>query len=56
LLGGYVGANYIDYNDAITLINRLIDSQSYLSKKPDVYKKTAKTMIDKGINQPTYIK
>jgi hypothetical protein len=55
LLGGYVGANYIDYNDAITLINRLIDSQSYLSKKPDVYKKTAKTMIDKGINFPTYL-
>jgi hypothetical protein len=55
LLGGFVGANYIDYNDAISLINNLIDSQSYLSKKPDVYKKTAKEMIDKGINFPTYL-
>lgn len=55
LLGGYVGANYIDYNDAIALINNLIDSQSYLSKKPDVYKATAKQMINKGINQPTYL-
>jgi hypothetical protein len=55
LLGGYVGANYIDYNDAISLINNLIDSQSYLSKKPDVYKQTAKQMIDKGLNFPTYL-
>jgi hypothetical protein len=55
LLGGYVGANYIDYNDAISLINNLIDSQSYLSKKPDVYKKTAKEMVDKGLNFPTYL-
>ena len=55
LLGGYVGANYIDYNDAIALINNLIDSQSYLSKKPDVYKATAKQMVDKGLNFPTYL-
>jgi hypothetical protein len=55
LLGGYVGANYIDYNDAISLINNLIDSQNYLSKKPDVYKKTAKEMVDKGLNFPTYL-
>ena len=55
LLGGYVGANYIDYNDAIALINNLIDSQSYLSKKPDVYKTTAKQMVDKGLNFPTYL-
>jgi predicted transcriptional regulator len=55
LLGGYVGANYIDYNDAISLINNLIDSQSYLSKKPDVYKQTAKQMVDKGLNFPTYL-
>ena len=55
LLGGYVGANYIDYNDAIALINNLIDSQSYLSKKPDVYKQTAKQMVDKGLNFPTYL-
>jgi hypothetical protein len=55
LLGGYVGANYIDYNDAIALINNLIDSQSYLSKKPNIYKKTAKQMIDKGLNFPAYL-
>jgi hypothetical protein len=55
LLGGYVGANYIDYNDAISLINNLIDSQSYLSKKPSIYKATAKQMVDKGLNFPTYL-
>jgi hypothetical protein len=55
LLGGFVGANYIDYNDAISLINNLIDSQSYLSKKSSIYKVTAKQMVDKGLNFPTYL-
>lgn len=54
-LGGYVGAGYIDLEDAIDLINELIDSNDYLSAKPSVYKKTAKTMITKGITQPLYL-
>jgi hypothetical protein len=56
LLGGYVGAGYIEYDYSIQMINKMIDCNSYLSQKASVYKKTAKTMIDKGINQPTYLK
>ena len=55
LLGGYIGANYIDYNYSIQMINNMIDSHHYLTQKASVYKKTAKTMIDKGINNPTYL-
>lgn len=55
LLGGYVGAGYVDYNHAIQMMNNLIDSHHYLKQKSYVYKKTAKTMIDKGINFPTYL-
>lgn len=55
LLGGFVGANYIDYNYSIQMINRMIDSHHYLSQKAYVYKKTALTMIKKGINNPTYL-
>lgn len=54
-LGGYVGSGLIDYNNALSLINRLIESNQYLSTKhrtADVYKKTAKQMIDKGILSP----
>lgn len=55
LLGGYVGAGYIDYNYAISFINNQIDLHHYLKQKAHVYKKTALTMINKGINQPTYL-
>jgi hypothetical protein len=51
-LGGYVGAGYIDYYKAIDHINRLIESNSYLSTKSEVYKKTAQEMINKGQRQP----
>jgi len=54
-LGGYVGAGYIGQTEATELINHLIESNSYLSQKPMVYKATAKTMIEKGINQPLYL-
>lgn len=55
LLGGYIGAGYIDYNYAVCFINNQIDLHHYLKQKAHVYKKTAKTMIDKGINEPTYL-
>lgn len=55
-LGGYVGAGYISETDAIYLINRCIDSNAYLSTKAPIYKKTASTMIQKGINEPIYLK
>jgi hypothetical protein len=53
-LGGYVGAGYISQNDAVYLINRCIEQNAYLSKKADTYKKTADTMIKKGMMQPLY--
>jgi len=53
-LGGYVGAGYITETDAVYLINRCIDHNSYLSKKATTYKKTALTMIKKGILTPLY--
>lgn len=55
LLGGFVGAGYIGYDHSIHFINQLIDGHHYLRQKAWVYKKTAKTMIDKGINVPAYL-
>jgi len=60
-LGGYVSAEYISENDAIILINKCIDNNTYLSRRAsginmaDVYKKTAKTMIIKGQTQKLFI-
>jgi hypothetical protein len=54
-LGGYVGAGYITEADAIYLINRCIECNSYLSQKASTYKKTAFTMIKNGIRQPLII-
>lgn len=51
-LGGYVGAGYLNESEAIGFINALIDSNAYLSIKPDVYKKTAIQMIKKGQLNP----
>jgi hypothetical protein len=56
LLGGYVGGGHIDHSDAVSIIHNLIESNAYLSQKASIYKKTAVTMINKGVNQPTYIK
>jgi hypothetical protein len=54
-LGGYIGAGYIGLYDAITLIDDLIDTNKYLSIKPAVYKKTARTMLNKGQSKPLYL-
>jgi Skp family chaperone for outer membrane proteins len=55
LLGGYVGAGYIDESTAYNEICKMIESNTYLSIKPQVYKQTAKTMIKQGQNEPIYI-
>jgi hypothetical protein len=55
LLGGYVGAGYLDYNYSIQMINKMIDSHHYLSKKGYVYKKTSLTMINKGMLNPVFL-
>jgi hypothetical protein len=55
-LGGYVGAGYINEHHAIDLMERLIDTNNYLSKKAEIYKKTAQEMIKKGQFAPIYLK
>ena len=55
LLGGYVGAGYVEYNHSIQMINRMIDEHHYLRQKGYVYKKTSLTMINKGMLNPTYL-
>lgn len=61
-LGGFVGSGYIDHQDAIQLINNMIDGNAYLNppakngyKKSSIYKKTASEMIEKGIQKPLYL-
>lgn len=56
LLGGYCGAGYIDLSDAVNIAHQLIDSNAYLRQKASIYKKTAITMINQGMNEPTYLK
>ena len=51
-LGGYVGSDYVSMSEAIDIIDGLIDSNVYLTKKSSVYKKTARQMIEKGALQP----
>lgn len=55
LFGGYVGAGYTDYLDAENFIISQIYSNAYLSQKASVYIQTAKTMLKKGMLQPTYL-
>ena len=54
-LGGYVGAGYLFFDQAEQHMHALIDSHSYLSKKANVYKRTATEMIRKGIDKPLYL-
>lgn len=55
-IGGYVGGGYLDTETAIDIMDRLIDSNHYLSQKASIYKKTSRTMINKGVSVPLYIK
>lgn len=54
-LGGYVGAGYLDKETAVAIIENAIEGHAYLSKKADDYKRTAKTMINKGEMYPLYL-
>jgi hypothetical protein len=54
-LGGYVGGGYIDHSQAVQLIDSLIETNSYLSQKQQVYKKTAREMIQSGTKKPIYL-
>jgi hypothetical protein len=55
LMGGYVGAGYIDQQHAIDAMQQMIDGNGYLSQKASIYKQTSKEMINKGTTQPTYL-
>lgn len=55
-LGGYCGAGYIDSGFALQMLENMIDRNAYLSQKARVYKGTAKTMINKGMLQPLFLK
>jgi len=51
-LGGYVGAEYIGFEEALNLLYDLIEDNEYLSKGVSNYKKTAKDMMTRGIGSP----
>lgn len=53
-LGGYVSGGRVLESDAVKFIESLIDQNSYLCQKADVYKKTAQEMIKKGQEKPIY--
>jgi len=56
--GGFVGAGYITFDEAISHLENLIRSNAYLSQfgegKTNSYIKTASEMIKKGANSPIY--
>ena len=53
--GGYVGSGYITEAEALTLIDRLIET-GYLKGKATSYKRTAREMVRKGQSEPLYIR
>lgn len=56
LLGGYIPTGYITYDEAESYMFKWIDESPYLSTKASTYKKTAVTMLTKGMNAPLYLK
>jgi hypothetical protein len=55
LLSGFVGSNYISFDEAQDLIYDLIESNDYLSKDINNYKTTAKTMLLKCLGSPVLL-
>jgi hypothetical protein len=53
--GGYVPAGYLTYDEAENYLFKWIDDSDYLSKKSSTYKKTAITMLNKGMSAPLYL-
>jgi hypothetical protein len=52
LLGGFVASGYVEFQEGLELLHDLIENNKYLSKNINGYKKTAMTMLQKGINGP----
>ncbi len=55
LLSGFVGSNYISFDEAEDLLYELIESNDYLSKDINNYKTTAKTMLLKCLGSPVLL-
>lgn len=52
LMGGFVGGGKIQKDRAIYYLDRLIDSNEYLSQKANKYKKTARWSVERGMSRP----
>lgn len=55
-LGGHVAANLISYDEAKDLIDECIENNNYLQKSISTYKKSAYTMLQRGMNRPLLLK
>jgi hypothetical protein len=55
LLSGYVGSNYISFDEAQDLLYELIENNDYLAKDINNYKTTAKTMLLKCLGSPVLL-
>lgn len=51
-MGGFVASGYICTEDALELLMDCIEASDYLAKGVSGYKKTAKTMFNKGLASP----
>lgn len=56
LIGGFIPSGYLTYDEAEGYLFKWIDESPYLSTKADIYKKTAVTMINKGMSAPLYLR
>ncbi len=56
VLSGYISSGYITYDEVENYLFKWIDESPYLSTKSNTYKKTASTMINKGMRAPLYLK
>jgi len=52
VLGGYVGGGFLAEATAIRIIDELIEKNNYLKHKSNIYKRTARQMIERGKKIP----
>lgn len=55
IFGGFVGAGYYSYDEAIDILDDLVDNTPYLQAKPRTYKKTCRTMVLLGSKSPLFL-
>ena len=54
--GGYCGSGYFTVDEMQEMLFDLIDATPYLQSKPQVYKRTATEMMNRGFLAPLYVK